>query len=144
MKRPTSSKPRKQRKFLYTAPLHVKRGILSSHLSKELRKLYKRRAMPLRKGDEVQVMRGNFKGKTGKIAKVNYKKYRVYIEGVTRKRTVGTEAQVGIHPSKLRIVNMELGDKLRQKILERKGVKVMPVQIPQESKPAKEEPVKSS
>ena len=84
MRRPKSAKSRKQRKFLYTAPLHLKRGILASHLSKELRKLYKRRAMPLRKGDEVKVMRGNFKGKIGKIAKVNYKKYRVYIEGVTR------------------------------------------------------------
>lgn len=124
MNRPKSTKPRKQRKFLYTAPLHLKRKILASHLSKELREKYKRRALSLRKGDEVQVMRGKFKGKTGKIARVNYKKYRVYIEGITRKRTVGTEAQVGVHPSKLKIINLNLDDKRRQKILERKGVKI--------------------
>ena len=128
MKQPKSAKPRKQRKFLYTAPLHLKRKILASHLSKELREKYKRRALPLRKGDEVQVMRGKFKGKTGKIARVNYKKYRAYIEGITRKRTVGTEAQVSLHPSKLKIVNLNLADKKRQKILERKGIKIEPTQ----------------
>ena len=124
MRRPKSAKPRKQRKFLYTAPLHLKRKFLSSHLSKELREKYKRRALPLRRGDEVQIMRGKLKGKTGKIARVNYKKYRVYIEGATRKRTVGTEAQIGLHPSKLKIINLNIDDKRRQKILERKGVKV--------------------
>jgi len=80
--------------------------------------------LPLRKGDEIQVMRGKFKGRTGKVARVNYKKYRVYLEGVTRKRTVGTEAQVGLPPSKLKIINLNLDDKRRQKILERKGVKL--------------------
>ncbi len=124
MKQPKSSKPRKQRKFLYTAPLHLRREILSAHLSKELREKYKRRALTLRKGDEIQIMRGKFKGKTGKVARVNYKKYRVYVEGITRKRTVGTEAQVSLHPSKLKIVNLNLDDKMRQKILERKGIKI--------------------
>ena len=78
----------------------------------------------MRRGDEVQIMRGKLKGRTGKIARVNYTKYRVYIEGVTRKRTVGTEAQIGLHPSKLKIINLNIDDKRRQKILERKGVKV--------------------
>ena len=134
MRRPKSSKPRKQRKFLYTAPLHLRRAIFSAHLSKELRQMFKRRSMAVRKGDEVQIMRGKFKGKTGKVARVNYKKYRIYIEGVTRKRTVGTEAQVGIHPSKVKIISLDVGDKLRQKIIERKGIKVAPIQTPQENK----------
>lgn len=120
MKRPKSKKPRKQRKFLHIAPLHLRRKILAAHLSKELREKYKRRSIPVKKGDEVQVMNGKFKGKIGKISRVNYKKYRVYIEGVTRRRTVGTEAQVGIHPSKLKVINLDLSDKKRQKILERK------------------------
>ncbi len=126
MNRPTSKAPGKQRKFLHTAPLHLKRKILSGHLSKELREKYKRRGFPIKKGDEVKVMRGKFKGKTGKIAKVNYKKYRVYIDGVTRKRTVGTETQISFHPSKLQIINLNFDDKRRMKLLERKeGVKVV-------------------
>jgi large subunit ribosomal protein L24 len=115
-----SSQPRKKRKFLYTAPLHVRRKLLSAHLSKELRTKYKTRSFPLRKGDEVEIMRGKFKKKKGKISAVNYKKYRIYIEGVTRKRTAGTEVQVAIHPSKVRLVNIDLSDKKRLKSMERR------------------------
>jgi len=115
-----SSQPRKKRKFLYTAPLHKRRKMLSAHLSKELRAKYKTRSFPLRKGDEVEVMRGKFKKKKGKISSVDYKKYRIYVEGVTRKRTAGTEVQVAIHPSKVRIFNLDLSDKKRLKSMERK------------------------
>jgi large subunit ribosomal protein L24 len=115
-----SSQPRKKRKFLYTAPLHVRRKLLSAHLSKELRAKYKTRSFPLRKGDEIEIMRGKFKKKKGKISSVNYKKYRIYVEGVTRKRTAGTEVQVAIHPSKVRLVNIDLSDKKRLKSMERK------------------------
>ena len=126
MNQPKSKHPRKQRKFLYNAPLHLRRKMLASHLSKELREKYKRRSLPVRKGDEVQVMSGKLKGRTGKIARINLKKYKVYIEGVTRKRTVGTEVQVPIHPSNLKIINLNLADKRRIKILERKkGVEIV-------------------
>jgi large subunit ribosomal protein L24 len=118
-----SSKPRKQRKFLYTAPLHVRRKMLSAHLSKELRQKYKFRSFPVRKGDEVQIMRGEHKKKTGKISRVDYKNYRVYIEGITIKSTTGTEKQIAIHPSNLRIINLTLDDKKRVKAFERKTKK---------------------
>lgn len=115
-----SSKPRKQRKFLYKAPLHIRRKMLSGHLSKELRQKYNRRSMPLRKGDEVEVMRGQYTKKRGKISKVNYKKYKVYIEGITRKTTVGTEKLVAFHSSNLKIVDLNLSDKKRMKVIDRK------------------------
>lgn len=120
MKRPKSKKPRKQRKFLIEAPLHLRRKMISAHLSKELREKYKRRSLPLRKGDEVEIMRGEFKGKKGKISRVDTKRYRVYIEGVTRKKSTGEVVQVPIHPSNVRIINLNLDDKWRKKILERK------------------------
>ena len=124
MSQPKSKKPRKQRKFLYTAPIHLKRKMLASHLSKALREKYKKRSMPVRKGDEVLIMRGKFKGKTGKISRIDLKKQRVYIDGVSRKRTVGTVVLVPIPPSNLQITNLTLDDKRRVKIVERKGVKV--------------------
>ncbi len=120
---PKSKKPRKQRKALYTAPLHKRRKLLSAHLSKELREKYKRRSLPIRRGDEVKILRGEFKGKVGKVSKVDLKKLKVYVEGVTRKRTVGTEVQVPIHPSNLMIINLELSDKRRLLILERSSKK---------------------
>lgn len=119
MGQPKSSKPRKQRKFLFTAPLHLRRRFMSSHLSKELRGKYKRRSLPVRKGDEVEIMRGSFKDKKGKITRVDIKKYKVYVEGATRRRTTGVDVQVPIHPSNLKIINLNLEDKRRVKILER-------------------------
>ncbi|MDT7858452.1 MAG: 50S ribosomal protein L24 [Candidatus Aenigmarchaeota archaeon] len=119
MKRPKSKKPRKQRKFLYNAPLHIRRKMISAHLSKELRKKYKRRSIPLRKGDEVKVMRGEFKGTIGKIVRIDTKEYKVYIDTVKKKRSIGTEYLVPIHPSNLLITNLNLEDKYRIKMLER-------------------------
>ncbi|TAL47617.1 50S ribosomal protein L24 [archaeon] len=115
-----SGKARKQRKRLYNAPLHVRRKLLAAHLSKELRQTYKRRSMPVRKGDEVQIMRGTHAGKTGKISRVDMKGYKVYIEGITDKRTVGTDVQIPIHPSKLKLTTLVLDDALRRKVLQRK------------------------
>ena len=75
----------------------------------------------MRKGDEVEVMRGKFKGKKGKIMKVDLKKYKVYIEGITIRRTDGTERLAPIHPSNLKLINLNLEDKRRVKILERRA-----------------------
>jgi len=115
-----SKQPRKQRKFLYTAPLHVRRKLLSGHLSKELKQKYKFRSFPLRKGDEVQIMRGEHEKKVGKISRVDYKNYKVYVEGVTIKSTAGTDKQIALHPSNLRIMSLNLDDRKRVKAFERK------------------------
>ena len=110
---------------MYTAPLHMRRKILSAHLSKELREKYKTRSFSVRKGDEVEVMRGEFKKKRGKISRVDLSRYKVYIEGMTIKRTDGTERQVAFHPSNLKIINLNLDDRRRVKILERRMKKEM-------------------
>jgi len=119
MRRPKSKKPRKQRKFLYNAPLHLRRKMISSHLSKELRQQYKKRSLPLRKGDEVKVMRGEFKGVVGKVVRIDKKKYKVYVDTVKKKRSIGTEYLVPLSPSNLMIVKLNLDDKYRMKMLER-------------------------
>lgn len=115
-----SRQPRKQRKFLYNAPLHIRRKLLAAHLSKELRQKYNTRSFPVRKGDEVEIMRGKFKKRRGKISRVDYGKYKIYVDGVTAKRTIGTDYQVPIHPSKVRITILGLEDKKRVKALERR------------------------
>ena len=110
---------------MYTAPLHKRRKRVASHLSKDLRKQLKRRSLPVRKGDEVTIMRGAYAGKTGKISDVDLNSYKVYIEGITRKRTICTEVQVPIDPSNLKITDLNLDDEFRRKMLQRKsGVKV--------------------
>jgi large subunit ribosomal protein L24 len=115
----SSKQPRKQRKYVYHAPLHVRHKFLSAHLSKELREKFNRRSFPLRKGDEVEVMRGKFKKRTGKVSRVDLKELKVYIDGITRKKVDGSEVQVPFHPSNLKIINLNLEDKKRLKALTR-------------------------
>ena len=114
----SSVKPSRQRKALYQAPLHVRRKLLSANLSPELRSKYFVRSLPVRKGDTVRVMRGAYKGVEGKVRRVDLKKLRVYIEGVTVEKADGTTVHVPIHPSNLMITKLDLSDKWRAKRLE--------------------------
>jgi len=115
-----SKQPRKQRKYRYNAPLHVKQKFVSTHLSKELRKKYKKRNVNLRKGDSVKVMRGQFKNKSGKVDEVDVKKTSVYVEGIETVKRDGTKSRYPIHPSNLIITEVNLDDKMRNKIIGRK------------------------
>jgi len=115
-----SKQPRKQRKYRRNAPLHIKQKFVAAHFSKELRKKYKKRSINLRKGDSVKVTRGQFKNKTGEIEEVNLKKTLVYISGIEVVKKDGTKARYPIHPSNLLVTELNLDDKIRQKILERK------------------------
>ena len=115
----SSKSPRKQRKYEANAPLHLRRKFLSVNLSKELRKKYNTRNVVLRKGDVVRVMRGKFKGREGKVTKVDLKRIRVFVEGVTRKKVDGSEVQVPLHPSNLQIVELNLEDEKRFKKLKK-------------------------
>ena len=115
-----SRQPRKQRKYRYNAPLHLRRKMMSSTLSKELRKKYEKRNFPIHKGDNIRIMRGNFKGKTGKIDVVDMTKYRISIDGIFRTKKDGTKVSVWFVPSNLQIKELNLDDKKRKQALERK------------------------
>lgn len=115
-----SKQPRKQRKYRYNAPLHIRQKFIHANLSKELREKYNKRSMMLRVGDTVKIMRGKFKGKIAKITKINLKKLKIYLEGITRKKSDGKEVQVPMRPSNLQIISLNLEDKKRIKIIERK------------------------
>ena len=116
----SSIQPRKQRKYRYNAPLHIKQKFVNVHLSKELRKKHNKRNMGLRKGDKVKVMRGQFKKKEGKVEQVNLKKTLVYVEGIEITKKDGTKTRYPIHPSNLMVTELNMDDKMRQKSLERK------------------------
>ncbi len=118
--RKVSSKPRKQRKRHFNAPLHIRQKKMAATLSKELREKYKRRSFPVRKGDTVKILRGDFAGVEGKIVEVDLKKYRVYIDKVKRRKTNGEEVLVPIHPSNLMITELNLEDVKRKERLEQK------------------------
>ncbi|NPA98597.1 MAG: 50S ribosomal protein L24 [Crenarchaeota archaeon] len=116
----SSAKPSKQRKALYNAPLHLRRKLMTAPLSRELREKYGIRRLPVRKGDVVKIMRGSWKGHEGKVVRVDLRKLRIYIEGVQMKKADQTPVYYPIHPSKVMIVKLDLSDKWRKEIIERK------------------------
>lgn len=95
--------------------------MVSAHLSKELRKKYSKRNTSLRKSDVVKVMRGSFKGKTGKINIINLRKLKVSIEGLQKQKKDGTKINVFFNPSNLQINELNLEDRKRLQVLERKN-----------------------
>ena len=115
-----SVQPRKQRKFIFNAPNHIKRKLLASPLSKVLRKEHKKRSLVLRKGDTVKILRGQFKGTMGKITEINMKKTRIFVDGAHQIKANGQIAPYPIHPSNLVIITPILSDKKRKEVLARK------------------------
>ena len=115
-----SKKPGKQHKFRYNAPLHIRSKFMSVHLSKDLRTNHKKRNITARKGDTVKVLRGQFKGKSGKIDKINLKTGKIMIQGIESAKKDGTKSQYPFQPSNLMITELNIDDKKRKKSLERK------------------------
>jgi large subunit ribosomal protein L24 len=122
MARLTASKqPRKQRRAYYNAPLHKRQKLVSAPLSPELRERYGVKTLPVRKGDKVRIMRGDFKGHEDKVVKVDLKRVALYIDGVVIKKADGTQVFRPIHPSNVMIIDLNLDDDWRRKIIERRA-----------------------
>merc|ERR1712141_411998 len=116
-----SSSRRKNRKRHFEAPSHIRRKLMSSPLNKELKEKYGVRSMPIRKDDEVQIVRGQYKGQqVGKVVQVYRKKFVIHIERIQREKANGATVHVGIHPSKVVIMKIKM-DNNRKRILERKA-----------------------
>ena len=117
-----SKQPRKQRLYRKNAPLHIKRKFMRAHLSKELRNRYKRRSLGLRKVDKVRIVHGQFKKKEGKIERIDTKREKLYVNGAEIVKKDGTKVLYPINPSNVIITEVNLDDKMRLKILERKKI----------------------
>ena len=122
----SSIQPRKQRLARYTAPYHRRHREMSAPIDRGLRErqlsrgfMYPR-AMPVRKGDRVMIVRGEGKSKSAtKIAKIDRKARKVYVEGFTYFKSDGTELQRPIDASNLVIINPDWSDIRRRNLLTR-------------------------
>lgn len=112
--------PGKQRKRLFNAPAHIRHKLMSAPLSHELTASRGAKTLPVRRGDTILIKRGDNKGFEGKVSRVDLKAFRIYVEGLTREKVDGTNIFLPIHPSKVEIRNLNLDDKWRKNILERK------------------------
>jgi ribosomal protein uL24 len=63
--------------------------------------LYQVRSLPIRKDDEVTVVRGTYKNREGKVTAVYRKKFVIHIDRINREKANGASVNVGIHPSKV-------------------------------------------
>ena len=133
-----SCQVRKQRKYRFNAPLHLRHKFLSANLSKELRKKYGKRSAPVKKGDEVVVMRGKFTKKEGKILDVDLKKSRVTIENLNRRKSDGTKVNVYFAPSNLQIKTLNLEDRKRLEVQRKRTEKTEKKETKTEEKNASE------
>jgi large subunit ribosomal protein L24 len=115
-----SSKPKKQRKFRYNAPMHMRQRFVNAHVSKELKEKLgiAKRSIEIRKGDSVKVVSGGQKGKSGKVSKVSIRRGFVYIDGIVRKTAKGKEIMIPIRSSNLYITDIDLSDKYRKESIE--------------------------
>jgi large subunit ribosomal protein L24 len=111
----SSSKVSKQRKFRLNAPLHLRGRQLSSPLAKALKEKYGKNAMRVRRGDTVKVLRGEFKGKEGKVERVDADGGKIFVEKMERVRKDGSKSLRPIDPSKVMIMEMFTDDKKRIK-----------------------------
>jgi len=134
-----TTKPGKQRKRLHQAPQHQRYKRFSAPLSPELKSSQNTNSVPVRAGDTVRVMRGDHRGFEGKVTRVDRKKYRILIEGVTREKVDGSTTLVPIHPSKVMITRLNLDDKWRKKALKRKGA-AKEAELPEEEAVEEAEP----
>ncbi|MFA5929807.1 MAG: 50S ribosomal protein L24 [Candidatus Micrarchaeia archaeon] len=100
---------RRQRKYRYTAPNHLRRKMVFVHISKELRAKLgtARRSIQPRKGDKVSVLVGDHKGHTGKIFEVDLSTLKIYVEGANARTAKGVEKLVALDPSNLVILEGE-------------------------------------
>ena len=104
-----SSSRRKQRKAHFSAPSHLRYRLMSATLSKSLRNKYGIRSLPIRKDDEVVVLRGARKGNKGKVIQVHRKKWAIHVDKVTKNKANGAPYQLPIHPSNVAITKVKEG-----------------------------------
>jgi len=105
----TSSR-RKNRKAHFAADSASRRKLMSASVSKELRQKYNIRSAPVRKGDEVKIVRGGSKVKAreGKVIAVYRKKFCIHVERVTREKLNGQPVPIPIDASNVVITKLNM------------------------------------
>ena len=123
-------KPTKSRnQLIYNPTFHTRSKQLGSQLSEELRKKYGKKSVRVIEGDSIKIVRGEFKGVDGKIAKVSTKKSSVAVEGVKKEKTKGDKFDVYIHTSNLLVTGLNTEDKWRIAKLEGKKPSEKPKKV---------------
>lgn len=121
MARISSIQPRKQRKFRYNAPLHVRGAFLHAPLAADLREKYGKRSFRVVTGDTVKILRGEFAGTEAVVDMIDVRNLKVIVHGVTLKKANGEDVPRPVDPSKVMITKLNTKDSVRMARLEVKA-----------------------
>jgi large subunit ribosomal protein L24 len=109
--------------MIYQATFQTRSKQLGSQLSKDLQKKYSKKSVRAVEGDTITILRGEFKGVSGKITKISKEKTSVTVEGVKKEKTKGDKFDVYIHTSNVVVTSLNTSDKWRISKLEGKDPK---------------------
>ncbi|MHA1805597.1 MAG: 50S ribosomal protein L24 [Promethearchaeota archaeon] len=118
-----SKKPRKQRKALFNAKNHHRSKLMTTRLADFLRDTYGIKRVPVKVGDSVRVIKGEFKNFEGTVLEVLPKRQRVKIKECVFDKADGTQFNPPIHVSNLIITKFgdeKKMDPWRVKLIQRK------------------------
>ena len=104
----------------YRASNQVISKQIAAPITKELRKKYSRRNARIMIDDTVKVIRGEYKGITGKVSKISTENNSIAIEGNKKEKLKGDKIDIYIHTTNVIITALNTDDKWRLKILEKK------------------------
>lgn len=136
---------------IYQAAVTTRSKLMCSHLSKDLQQKYNRRSVRVTEGDTVKVLRGEYKGVSGKITRVSTLRNGIAIEGIKKEKLKGGNLDVFIHTSNVLVTDLNTEDKWRINKVEGKNPKPVKESKPKdapkpapkkESKPAEKKEIK--
>ena len=86
-------------------------------LSRDLRRRFRKRNVPVRKGDTVRVLSGSFAGREERVARVSRRDYSVTLDNVTLKTAEDKLKPLALRTSHLVITRLNLADPWRRRAL---------------------------
>ncbi|MFB6265763.1 MAG: 50S ribosomal protein L24 [Candidatus Nanohaloarchaea archaeon] len=136
----SSKNPSKQRKYRENPPHHQRKKFLNARLAEDLQDKVGTGSIPVREGDRVEIMRGDFRGSAGEVEDIDTEEKKIYVEGVDRETVSGSETAVPVRPSNLEIQALELEDERRLEKYEvseedREDIRVEETEEPEEEEP---------
>jgi len=131
-----SRKPRKQRSALLKIKQHQTSKIFMVRLDEPLQEEWGIKRMPLRKDDEVRVIKNEMTDVEGKVLNLNRRTRTIQIEECTLEKKSGATYYIPISPNN--VILTKLGgkkmDPWRQKIIDRK--QKLAIEVDAKKKPA--------
>ncbi len=101
-------------------PVHRRHKLMAARLSKELREKYKARSLPVRKGDRVKIIKGDFKKLDGDVLEVDVENRLIRVQGASVTKADGSQVVRAVRPSSVMLLKL-VEDKKRMRSIERRS-----------------------